>query len=138
AGDVDAAFDPLQAGVLQGGLRAVAAQVDSAPEVDADGPAGGQAPGGADQQEPAPAADVEDGLVAAPGDQVEEPFAPAELADLAVPEHPAGVGQAVESGQEQDLGQGDAQGVRGAQRDQEGGHAEGGQRRDELDGEHGG
>ena len=48
-------------------------------------------PGGADQHQPAPTADVEDGLVALPRHEVEQTLAGAELADLARVHHPGAV-----------------------------------------------
>src|SRR5262249_37351608 len=85
--DLDAVGDPLPSGVLAGRLGAVAAQVLALPEVNTGRLAGGQAAGGADQQQAPAAADVQHRLVAAPGDQVQEPLPGAELDDLAVVHH---------------------------------------------------
>jgi len=58
--------------------------------VEPDGFAGGQAACGADEQEPAPAADVEHHFIAAPRDQLKHLVADAELTDLAVVDHATG------------------------------------------------
>jgi hypothetical protein len=68
------------------------------PYVDADGVAGGQSLGCADQEEPVPAPDVEDVLVATPGQAVEESVGAAVLTDLATPEVQSGVPQGGRAG----------------------------------------
>ena len=86
--DLDALPHPLPLRVLQRRLGAIAGEVFRLPDVDAGRAARGQSFRRADQHQPAPAADVEHALVAAPRDVVEEPLAVAHLADLAVPQHP--------------------------------------------------
>ena len=52
---------------------------------------------GADEQEPSPAADIQDHFIAAPWDQLNDVVPDLELADFAVPDHAAGGKQEVAS-----------------------------------------
>lgn len=57
------------------------------PDINANGFAGAELPGGGDEEKPAAAADVEDGFVATPGHRGDQLVAKAEFSDLAAPEH---------------------------------------------------
>ena len=77
--------DPFPSGILHQRPGPVTAEVET-PDIDADRLAGGQESGGPVEPEATPAADVQDALIASPGDQVAEPIPQADLGESAIPE----------------------------------------------------
>src|SRR5208282_5202138 len=84
---LDTLGNALQTGIVERGVRAVVGLVFRLPEVDPDGFAVAKPLGGSDQHQAAPAANVENMLAPAQGNEVEKLFALAELADAAGVKH---------------------------------------------------
>src|SRR3712207_1946110 len=85
--DLDATLYPFGPRVLKRDLRAVARLVPLPPDVHPDSRARTQTLGRPDQHQSATAPGVENRLVAAPGDRIEDTVTLPQLADLAAPHH---------------------------------------------------
>jgi DNA-binding beta-propeller fold protein YncE len=103
--DVDALADALGLGVGERRAAAVVGLVDGRPDVDADGPAAGQPLRCSDQQQAAPAADVEDVLAAVQLKPVEQAIALDELPAAARVQHRRDGGEEHDAAQRHELGQ---------------------------------